>query len=384
MQIAVTPSSPAVASFLARNNVSIVVASPSSNVLLLLGCMTSAPGKTVLSWSLCAVEEPRALLTRTVEDGEPELWVAGGKRDVIHRFARVLDRRFNVTPQLTFADTYVLRQSFHVGAHDIRALCRPSNEEIAFVSARYNAVCTLGVNRPSLTTNILWHPPFISKPLKAENRCNVSGVAFSSTGDVALATSTSESDVAGAWREHVRAGGVVLIDGGKATVRGLSLPCAPRVHNGVRWVLNAGTGELGRIESDNEFRFVPCVQFPGFVQDMVFVGDSHALVTSSAIVPPDVDLVERLEKRKASPQCAIFIVNLITESIVEHITITGTLVRELTSIATLAGSPVRVLSVTDESGDAMGTVTDFSETTNDGIKEDEDKDEDEEKIKQSL
>jgi len=56
-----------------------------------------------------------------------------------------------------------------------------------------------------------------------------------------------ESDLADGWREKRRDGGVVIdVSCNEIVLRGLSMPHSPRLHDGQLWLLNSGTGFIGR------------------------------------------------------------------------------------------------------------------------------------------
>ena len=57
------------------------------------------------------------------------------------------------------------------------------------------------------------------------------------------------------WRNERRTGGVLFhLTSNSVVVTWLSMPHSPRWHQGRRWLLNSGSGELGWIEHD---RFQP-------------------------------------------------------------------------------------------------------------------------------
>ncbi len=62
-------------------------------------------------------------------------------------------------------------------------------------------------------------------------------------------TCVSRTNIAEGWREHRRDGGVVLdVETGDVVAPGLSMPHSPRLYRDTLWMLQAGTGEFGRID----------------------------------------------------------------------------------------------------------------------------------------
>ena len=203
-----------------------------------------------------------------------------------------------------------------------------------FVATRFNCLATLS---PRGSFAELWRPPFIDD-LVAEDRCHLNGLAMDA-GRPAFVTCLSRSNVFEGWRARRRDGGVVLdVASGEVAAADLSMPHSPRLHDGSLWVLQAGSGEFGRIDlASGEFE--PVCFLPGFARGLSFVGH-HAVIGLSR--PREnrtfqgLVLNERLEALGASPDCAICVVNLHTGEIEHRLSIEG-VVEEIYDVAVLPG-----------------------------------------------
>ena len=152
-------------------------------------------------------------------------------------------------------------------------------------------------------------------------------------------TCVSQTNIAEGWREHRRDGGVVLdVETGDVVATGLSMPHSPRLYRDTLWMLQAGTGEFGRIDLVSG-RFEPVCFLPGFARGLAFIGD-HAVIGLSR--PREnrtfegLVLNERLEREGVAPKCAICMVNLKTGDLEHRLEIEG-VVQELYDVAVLPG-----------------------------------------------
>jgi uncharacterized protein (TIGR03032 family) len=158
----------------------------------------------------------------------------------------------------------------------------------------------------------LWRPRFISK-LAAEDRCHLNGLAMDEAGAPRYVTLVGASDVADGWREHRRSGGMVIdVASGEVVAQGLSMPHSPRLHKGKLYLLNAGSGEFGRVDVASG-KFEPIAFCPGFLRGMAFLGD-YAVVGLS--MPREnrtftgLALDEALTSRGAQPRCGVMVIDL--------------------------------------------------------------------------
>lgn len=183
----------------------------------------------------------------------------------------------------------------------------------------------------------LWKPPFIDK-LAAEDRCHLNGLAMRD-GKPAYVTAVSTSNVADGWRDHRRAGGVVIdVENNHIVAKGLSMPHSPRWHNGRLWVLNSGQGEFGYIDLVTE-QFVPLTFCPGYMRGLSFVGN-YALVGLSRPrhnkTFSGLPLDERLQSANVEPRCGIYVINLSNGDIVHWLRLEG-IVEEIYDVVALPG-----------------------------------------------
>ena len=220
------------------------------------------------------------------------------------------------------------------GDIDVHDIHDAGDNSPVFVATRFN--CLAGLS-PRGSFAELWRPPFIDR-LAAEDRCHLNGVAMQD-GHAYYVTCLSRTNVVEGWRERRRDGGVVLdVASGEVVAGDLSMPHSPRLHDGALWILQAGTGEFGRIDTASG-RFEPLCFLPGFARGLAFVGH-HAIIGLSR--PREnrtfqgLALNERLEAEGVSPQCALCIVNLRTGDIEHRLTIEG-VVEEIYDVAFLPG-----------------------------------------------
>jgi uncharacterized protein (TIGR03032 family) len=217
-----------------------------------------------------------------------------------------------------------------VDAHEINIM---GDGRIIFVNTSYSCLALLS---PVHSFKPYWKPPFISR-LAAEDRCHLNGVAMRD-GAPAFVTAVSRSDVVNGWRERRAEGGAIIdVASNEVVTEKLSMPHSPRWHDGALWVLNSGTGHLGKIDARSG-AFEPVAFCPGFLRGLAFHA-GHAFVGLS--LPRDgsfsgLQLDEELKKRDAEPWCGVQIVNLATGDIVQWIRLEGE-VTELFDLCVLPG-----------------------------------------------
>ncbi|TRD15539.1 TIGR03032 family protein [Palleronia caenipelagi] len=204
-----------------------------------------------------------------------------------------------------------------------------------FVATRFNC---LAEPVPGKSFRAVWRPPFIDR-FAAEDRCHLNGLAMQN-GAPRYVTCVSQSNIAEGWREHRRDGGVVMDVASDAVLAGgLSMPHSPRLYGEDLWILQSGTGELGRIDLATG-RFDPVCFLPGFARGFAIVGDWAVIGVS---LPRDSNkmfsglaLTERLARERAQPRCMIAIVNLKTGDL-EHWLRIGGLIAEIYDVVALPG-----------------------------------------------
>lgn len=243
---------------------------------------------------------------------------------------------------------YIPRRAYTTGALDAHDLhCTPDGT-IQFVNTRFSCLA-----EPSDTHSFrpVWTPPFISK-VSPEDRCHLNGLAVED-GQPRYATAVSRSDVAAGWRGGRRNGsGIVIdIDTGDVIAEGLTMPHSPRLHNGTLYLINAGTGDLGRIDRSTG-TFEPIAFLPGFGRGLAF-HENIAIVGLSLPrgdkVFQDLPLGDRLEQKHADPRCGLWMVDLETGATAHWLEFTA-IVEELYDVQVLPNTvrPMALGFKTDE------------------------------------
>jgi uncharacterized protein (TIGR03032 family) len=260
-----------------------------------------------------------------------ELWVAGGSQ--IFRFQNAMAES---GPATTGPDAlYVPQVGYFTGDLDAHDIAITADGDAVFVNTRFNCLATVSLTH---SFRALWRPPFISK-LAAEDRCHLNGLAVAD-GKAKYASCVSRSDTFDGWRDHREGGGLVVdIDTGEIVCEGLSMPHSPRMHAGNLWVLNSGTGELGKVNLSSR-KFEPLCFCPGYLRGLAFAGDHFALVGLSK--PRDnktfsgLPLDHALSQRDIAPRCGIYVIDLRTGDVVHSLNIEG-IVTELYDVALIPG-----------------------------------------------
>jgi len=210
---------------------------------------------------------------------------------------------------------YVPRISYTTADLDVHDLAiEAESQRIVFISSLLNCLATVSDRHSCLP---LWKPKFISQLIN-EDRCHLNGLAMVD-GKPRYVTLCSQSDVIDGWREYRQGGGCVIdMTTDEVVASGLSMPHSPRFYQGKLWLLNAGTGEFGYIES-NTGKFEPIVFCPGFLRGLAFSGE-YAIVGLSK--PREktfsgLKLDETLATKNAEPRCGLMIINIKT-GVVNH------------------------------------------------------------------
>ena len=224
------------------------------------------------------------------------------------------------------------RTTGDIDIHDIHP--QEASHAPLFVATRFNCLATLDYRN---SFKPVWTPPFIDR-IAAEDRCHLNGLAMKD-GKPAYVTCVSQTNSGGAWREHRHDGGIVMdVDSGEVVTSGLSMPHSPRLYNGQLYVLQAGTGEFGRIDVESG-KFEPMCFLPGFVRGVSFAGE-HAIIGVSRPrrekTFEGLALDQRLEEAGRSPVSMIAVVNLSTGDVEHTLEIEG-VIQELYDVAFLPG-----------------------------------------------
>lgn len=226
---------------------------------------------------------------------------------------------------------YAPRQSFVTGDIDIHDIKIDAKGPL-FVNTLFSCLA-----RPSASASFdpVWRPPFVTR-LAAEDRCHLNGLAMRD-GKPAFVTAVGRSDVADGWRDHRLHGGVVIdVASGEIVASGLSMPHAPRLHDGRVYLLNAGSGEFGELDVKSG-KFEPITFCPGFLRGLDFI-DGYAIATMSL---PRGDrsfaglaIEKTLEKTGGAPRCGLAVIDLKTGDLAHWLRLEG-VVQELFDVAVL-------------------------------------------------
>ena len=115
-----------------------------------------------------------------------------------------------------------------------------------------------------------WQPSFISA-LAPEDRCHLNGLGLRD-GAIRYVTALGRSDTAGGWRPDKKDGGLLLdVAAGEVVAGGLSMPHSPRWYGDGLWVLESGSGTLGKVDvASGHYEAVAAL--PGFTRGLDFCG----------------------------------------------------------------------------------------------------------------
>ena len=236
--------------------------------------------------------------------------------------------------QLHYERLYVPRASHTTGDIDAHEIGVDANDNLIFVNTKYSCLATTD---PVHSFRPIWKPSFISR-LAAEDRCHLNGMAIKD-GAPRFATAVSASDVADGWRDRRRDGGVLIdVQTGEIVVDGLSMPHSPRLRGEELWLLNSGTGELGRVDVAGQ-RFEPVAFCPGYARGLAFSGGVAIAGLSLARENRTFSglyLDEALQRRGAEARCGLAIVDLGSGDMIHWVRIEG-VVRELYDVAFISG-----------------------------------------------
>lgn len=233
-----------------------------------------------------------------------------------------------------FDACYVPQMSYVTGDIDVHDMAIGADGDLTFVNTLFGCLA-----KPSLEASFtpMWQPPFLSK-LAAEDRCHLNGMAMGPDGP-AYATAVSESDVADGWRDRRASGGIVLdVPSNEIVATGLSMPHSPRLHEGVLYLLNSGTGEFGTLDPETGSFEAICF-CPGYARGLTTI-DGHAVIGLS--LPRDnktfqgLPLDDALAARQTDARCGLIVIDLKTGDTVHWVRIEGA-VSELFDVAALKG-----------------------------------------------
>jgi uncharacterized protein (TIGR03032 family) len=230
---------------------------------------------------------------------------------------------------------YVPQMAWFTGDLDIHDLAFGADGKPVFVNTLFGCLATVSETH---SFRPLWKPKFLSR-LAAEDRCHLNGLAMEN-GAPAYVTAVSESDIVDGWRDHRQTGGVVIdVRSDEVICRGLSMPHSPRVHRDRLYILNAGSGEFGRVDTGSG-TFRPIALCRGFARGLCFVED-YAVVGLSQFRDnktfADLGIAKRLAAEGVEARCGLQVIDLRTGDTVHWLTITGA-IQELFDVAAIPGA----------------------------------------------
>jgi uncharacterized protein (TIGR03032 family) len=231
-------------------------------------------------------------------------------------------------------DRLYIPQSAHTtGNLSVQGIGVESDGRVLFVNTPFNCIAALDERK---NFQPLWLPPWVTE-LAMGDRCHLNGVALRD-GAAAYATSLSRSNQPDGWRADRLDGGVVVdLASNEIIATGLSMPHTPRWYRDRLWVTSAGTGEFGYIDLERG-NFEVVASCPGFVRGLAFIGD-YAVVGASkprhGNMYAGLDLDDILARRGHVARSGLFIIDLRSGSVVEHLSLFGSRVREVLDIAAL-------------------------------------------------
>jgi len=252
---------------------------------------------------------------------------------------------------------YVPRNAQTTGDLDVHELAVQPTGRVIFVNTSYSCLAELDLVH---SFRPIWKPAFISR-LAPEDRCHLNGMAMQDHKP-RYVTAVCRSDVVNGWRDR-RAEGGVLVDviDDRVITEKLSMPHSPRLWNAHLWILNSGSGHLGRVDRTSG-KFEEIAFAPGFLRGLAFHANS-AIVGLS--LPRDksfagLELDSNLRKKDADPWCGIQVIDLRNGDVLQWIRLEG-LVRELFDVAVLPNvrCPMAISPQSQEFATAVTRVESF-------------------------
>ncbi|MGB0134109.1 TIGR03032 family protein [Dokdonella sp.] len=230
---------------------------------------------------------------------------------------------------------YVPQLAYTTGDIDVHDVGVDADGDPIFISTLFSCIARPD---PKYSFTPIWKPPFVSR-YAAEDRCHLNGLAMRD-GQAAYVSCVARSDANEGWREHRRTGGLIIdVASNEIVCSGLSMPHSPRWHNGTLYLLNAGTGEFGRVDLQTG-QFIPIAFCPGFLRGLSFSGD-YAVVGLSmqrkGSALSDLLLDENLAERGIQARCAVQVIDLKRGDVVHELRLGGA-IEELFDTAIIPGA----------------------------------------------
>ncbi len=206
---------------------------------------------------------------------------------------------------------YLPRGSHTTGDIQIHEMTWVEND-LWFINTRFSCLCTRDV-RYSFVPR--WRPSFVTA-IAPEDRCHLNGFCLAPTSRPGqphfFVTALGESDAPGGWRANKRNGGLLLeTSSNEVLLRGLSMPHSPRLFADQLWVLESGTGTIGRVDP-SVGRYEPIASMPGFTRGIDFFG-RYAFIGLSQVresaVFSGIPIAERPLSERA---CGVWVIDMPT------------------------------------------------------------------------
>jgi len=234
-----------------------------------------------------------------------------------------------------FDRLYVPQVGYTTGDIDVHDVAVDRTGQVVFANTLFSCLST---TNERYSFQPLWQPPFLSS-LVPEDRCHLNGLAMDE-GVPKYVTVCSQADIVEGWRQQRVGGGCVIdVTNNQVVCEGLTMPHSPRVIDGELWLLESGTGFLGRVDCQRG-KFEPVVFCPGYARGLTFVG-KYALVGLSQCRQErtfaGLPLEKNLSDRKGEAMCGVLVIDRQAGTIVHWLRVAG-LIEELYDVAVLPGA----------------------------------------------
>lgn len=242
---------------------------------------------------------------------------------------------------------FVPRVAYTTGDVDAHDMAVEASGRLVFANTLFSCVATLSETHSFVP---VYKPSFVSK-LAAEDRCHLNGLALKD-GHLAYVTATATTDAVDAWRDKQIGGGVLISTESDAILaENLSMPHSPRYHDGELYLLESGTGYLGRVDLKRG-AFERLVFCPGYARGLAFYGRFAVVALSLGRHNRSLDrfeLAKNLERHSAAARSGLLVIDLRSGDVVHWLRLEG-VVQELFDVAILPGvrRPMALGIVSDE------------------------------------
>jgi uncharacterized protein (TIGR03032 family) len=210
---------------------------------------------------------------------------------------------------------YVPSVSHTTGSLNVHDVVVDGRGQLLFVNTDFSCLATIA---RGYSFKPVWQPHFI-KELRSEDSCHLNGLALVD-GKATYMTACSATHESAGWRNCRLEGGIVLhIPSNEIIATGLSMPHSPRWYRGKLWLLNAGTGDFGYLDGQNQFTAVAFC--PGFVRGLAF-WQNYAFVGVSKLRSQSftgLTLEKRLMETDTKAHCGLLVIDINTGQTIHHL-----------------------------------------------------------------